>query len=90
MKDIKIIIDKISDILALDGKESPDQIGSYIIGATEVQDDIEKYYKKYPLLNLIADMAWELETIKDDAHAGLLLERIEIIFGELKKQVAKE
>lgn len=84
---IRQIINRLSVILAHSDKTPTNIIGGYIVGATIVRDDIDKYNKKYPLLEVIGELGAELETIKDADYAKRLLERIKIRFNALKDRV---
>lgn len=42
------------------GNETPEKLGSYIVGCTVVQDDIDKYYDQYPVLIDIAELGANL------------------------------
>jgi len=89
MNNIEIIISAIDKILHQTGHKSADEIGSYIVGATIVRDDIDDYYKKYPLLEEVAELGAELETIKDSYLAQDKLAEIKKKFHELKSQIGQ-
>ena len=85
--EITSIIERIEDILDNSRNETADMLGSYIVGATFVRDDIEQYYEKYPLLEGIAELGAELETLGGSEHAGIVLGEIHDKFRLLKKQI---
>lgn len=86
-EDVKIIINQISDILKNPKNESPDKLGSYIVGATIVREDIEEYYKKYPLLEEIAELGADLETLADSTHSEKVLADIHTKLKDLQNIV---
>lgn len=85
--EIQNIINRIEEILQNSRDVSPDMIGSYIVGATIVRDDIEEYYKKYPLLEKIAEQGADLETMGNSKHAEIVLNDIRENFRILKNMV---
>jgi hypothetical protein len=85
--DINKIIERIEEILLNPANEPIDMLGSYIVGATIVRDDIGRYYEKYPLLERVADLGADLETLGGSKHADGVLREIKIKFEELKSQV---
>ena len=62
-------------------------IGSYIVGATIVREDYELYQERYPLIEQIADLGADLETL-DGSQAELVLKGVHNNLGLLKQQVA--
>lgn len=85
--EIQSIISRIEDILQNSRGVSPDLIGSYIVGATIVRDDIDQYYKKYPLLEKVAELGADLETLGDSKYAEDVLTEIHDTFYILKNQM---
>ncbi len=82
--DIKSLIKHIEEVLS-DGELSPDVIGSYIVGYTIIQDNYDDYQKKYPALAAIAELAADLETIKDESFATKIVGEIKDRFAVLKE-----
>lgn len=90
MSDDLQIIERIEEILRNEHNEPAYMLGGYIVGATIVRDDIDKYYKKYPLLETIAELGADLETTnKDDEIALQVLEEIRDKFAILKQSVSQ-
>lgn len=83
------IISRLDEILRNDNNDSADQLGSYIVGATLVRDDIEQYYQQYPLLERIAELGADLETLGGTSHADEVLAEIRDTFRVLKQQASK-
>ena len=69
MRDINEIINNIDKILMNEQGDTLDQLGSYIVGVTIVQDDYEELQKNYPLLESIAELGAELETQGNTPYA---------------------
>lgn len=91
MKDeILNIISRIENILQNPRGETADMLGSYIVGATIVRDDIEQYYKKYPLLEEVAELGADLETLGDSKHAEVVLNEINEKFRILKNTILED
>lgn len=84
------IINRIEAILQNPRSESADVLGSYIVGATIARDDIEEYYKKYPLLEEVAELGADLETLSDSKHAEVVLNEIHEKFQVLKNSILKD
>ena len=51
----------LQDILANEKNDAPETLGAYVVGCTIVPDDIESYYKEYPILEEIAELGSDLE-----------------------------
>lgn len=65
-----------------------DVVGSYIVGATIAKDGIEQVYKEYPILEEIAELGAELETIEnDELYRKQLFRMITLKLDILKKQL---
>ena len=84
------VVNRIEDILKNPKDEPADTLGSYIVGATLVRDDIEQYFEKYPLLENIAELGADLETQAGTEYAKDILAEIENKFRVLKEQVREE
>jgi hypothetical protein len=85
--EIVAIVDRIEKILQNPRGESIDMLGSYIVGATIIRDDIEDYYTKYPLLEKIAELGADLETLGNSDFAEDVLLEIKTNFHKLKEEV---
>lgn len=83
---IQDIIRQLDDIVQNKSDKPLDQLGSYIVGATLVRDDIEEYYSDYPLLGDIAELGAELETLAGTDYAPQVFAQIEQKLNELKSQ----
>jgi hypothetical protein len=84
--DISGIISSIDDILINSKEESPDALGSYIVGATILREDYDYYQLKYPLLDDLAEKSSELETL-GGSEAKEALGVIENMLRTLKQRV---
>ena len=86
---IEDIYNRLKDIIANPKNESLDLLGSYIVGCTFVLDDIKKYFADYPVLEEIAELGAELETIDDISYQNMLMSEIKskiITFGAIIKK----
>jgi hypothetical protein len=91
MKDnVLLIVNRIQDILDASETTSPEIIGGYIVGTTIVRDDIDTFYKEYPILEEIAELGAELETARDQDYGNELLEQIQVKFHILLRQVHRK
>lgn len=81
------IINRIEDILRNSRNEPADILGSYIVGATLARNDIDQHYKKYPLLEKVAELGADLETLGGSEYAENVLNEIRATFDILKNQV---
>ncbi len=81
------IISRIEYILQNLHGEPSNMLGSYIVGATIVRDDVEEYYKRYPLLEKIAEWGADLETLGGSKYAESVLIEIHETFRILKNQI---
>lgn len=88
-EEVQIIISRLDEILRNDNSAPADQLGSYIVGATIARDDIEQYYQQYPLLEKIAELGADLETLGGTRHADEVLTEIHETFHVLKQQVSE-
>ena len=52
---------RLNEIVRLEDSKPLDQLGSYIVGATIVADNIEDFYDDYPILHDIEDAGSNLE-----------------------------
>lgn len=84
---VEAIIVRIEEILSNPSNEQADRLGSYIVGATLVQDDIEPVFEAYPLLEKIAELGADLETQGGTPYADTILEEIKTAFVELKQDI---
>ena len=83
------IVKRIEQILLNENNDSLDTLGSYIVGATIVRDDYDFYKNKYQLLDEIAELGADLETIKD-SKAEVVLNNIESKLSLLRQELAKK
>lgn len=74
---IKDIYTRLAEIVENKLNEPLNKLGSYIVGCTIVLDKIDELYKKYPVLEDIAELGAELETISDPAYQTKLFKEIE-------------
>jgi hypothetical protein len=81
------IIIRIEKILLNEKKDSIDILGSYIVGATIAREDYEFYQNKYTLLDEIAELGADLETLKGN-EAEVSLKEIKSKLNLLKQQLA--
>lgn len=70
------IFNRLVGIMSNSHNESLDKLGSYIVGCTIVLDDIDEYYKDYPVLEEVAELGAELETVSDRQYQIELLDKI--------------
>lgn len=85
-EEIQRIAARIEEILANKNNEPLDVLGSYIVGATLVRDDIEPHFKAFPLLEKIAELGADLETLAGSEHAEVVFAEIQDAFASLKSQ----
>lgn len=64
-----------------------DVLGSRIVGATIARDDIEHHYEQYPLLEEVAELGAELETVSDSALSEEVMSELLTKFHQLKSQL---
>ncbi len=83
---IQDIFTRIEQILTNKEGEPLSQLGSYIVGCTVVLDNIDDYYKKYPLLEEIAELGSELE-VQDERYHHEYVTSIKKKMLKLKKQL---
>lgn len=83
------IVKTIDDILKNEKNQPLYVLGGYIVGATIVKDGIEEVYKEYPLLEEIAELGADLETMEDDTYALPVFQEIQEKFAALKSQLAE-
>ena len=63
-------------------------LGSYIVGATIVRDDIDELNSRYPELERISELGAELETIEDDnEYAASLFQQFQQALIHLKQNL---
>lgn len=82
------IIIRLESILQNSQNEPADMLGSYIVGATLVRDDIKQYFNEYPLLERVAELGADLETLGGSPYADEVLAEIQQQFDALKKQIS--
>ena len=87
MRDVYKIVYKIDKILRNTHNEPLDKLGSYIVGETIVQDDFEEIQKKYPLLENIAELGAELETLHNSPSAKEVHEDIVNTLNQFKSKL---
>ena len=63
-------------------------LGGYIVGATIVRDDIEAIYEQYPLLEIIAELGADLETLENNEDALPVFEEFIYVLGRLKENTS--
>ena len=89
MRDIHQIASRIDEILKNERNESLDTVGSYIVGETIVQDDFEEVQDKYPLLERIAELGADLETLEDSKHSNVVYDDMVRTFSQFKINLPK-
>ena len=65
-------------------------LGGYIVGATLVRDDYEKIIADYPLVESIAELGAELETLENDEYANTVFRQFQHALANLKQTVGSE
>jgi hypothetical protein len=80
------IYNRLVEILENKDNESPERLGSYIVGCTIVLDDIDKYFGKYPILSDIADLGSDLE-INNTESSTTSLAKIKSMLEKLKSSL---
>ncbi len=88
--EIQAIISRIQEILLNRNKEPLDRLGSYIVGATIVRSDIDYYYDKYPLLEEVAELGADLETLGGSEYATKVFAEIKEKFRLLEEQIKSD
>lgn len=86
MSAIQEIVTRIDEILINKQSAPAYVIGGYIVGATIARDDYEELSVQYPLLETVAELGAELETL-DGNEAAKILRQIINPFETLKTQV---
>ncbi|HEU0266835.1 MAG TPA: hypothetical protein VFQ70_04365 [Candidatus Saccharimonadaceae bacterium] len=87
MRDVYKIVDKIDYILRNVHSEPLDKLGSYIVGETIVRDDFEEIQEKYPLLESIAELGADLETLHNSPYAKEVYEDIVKTLNQFKSEL---
>jgi len=88
MRDIHQIVGRIDEILLNERNESLDMLGSYVVGETIVQDDYEEIQEEYPLLEKVAELGAELETLKDSKYSIVVYDDMVHTFNQLKSKLS--
>ncbi len=81
---IEAIIRRLDEIIKNKARDPKDILGSYIVGCTIALDDIEQYYKKYSVLEEIAELGSDLEIETDEKYQDELLKKIQTKLSVLK------
>lgn len=89
MRDIHQIASRIDEILKNERNESLDTVGCYIVGETIVQDDFEEVQDKYPLLERIAELGADLETLEDSKYSNVVYDDMVRTFNQFKINLPK-
>ena len=89
MRDVQQIVNRIDEILKNEQNQSLDMIGSYVVGETIVQDDYEEIQGTYPLLEKVAELGAELETLKDSKYSSAVYDDMIDTFNQLKRELSK-
>lgn len=84
-EEVEKVILRIEEILSNPNDEPLDRLGSYIVGATLVREDIEPIFEACPPLEKIAELGADLETQGGTEYASKIFDEIERLFDELKK-----
>lgn len=84
------ILDRLDTILRNTGNEPIDRLGSYIVGATIVRNDAEELFKTYPMLEEIAELGAELETLAGSDYAHEVLNEIQVKMSLFKQQLEEK
>lgn len=63
-------------------------LGGYIVGATLVRNDADELFRQYPLLEPIAELGAELETLEGDTYAMPMFKEFQHILDQLKESLA--
>lgn len=88
MRDIHRIVDRIDQILKNERNQPLDMLGSYIVGETIIQDDYGEIQKKYPLLEKIAELSSDLETLGGSKYATRVHQEIIETLSQLKRELS--
>ncbi|MFZ1302190.1 MAG: hypothetical protein WAQ27_06495 [Candidatus Microsaccharimonas sp.] len=86
MRTIETVITELQNILSNPTNVAPDMLGSYIVGATIVQDDSDVLFEKYPLLEELAELGADLETLGSSPEALQVLSEINAKLEILSKK----
>ena len=84
MQDIKIIINKLDNLLLEDNLTKLNDLGGKIVGCTIATEGIEPLFAKYPILEEIAELGASLETEKDVEHQQAMFVLIKEKIDKLK------
>jgi len=84
---IQEIIKKLDEISANPDNEPLHTLGSYIVGATIIRDDIEELQEQYPGLELIGDLGAELETLGGSEYEPIVFQEFQNALAHFKTTI---
>lgn len=87
MSELQRIVKRLQEIVELEGKESLDQLGSYIVGTLIIDEDGYKLYQTNESLARIGDLGSDLEASNGgEEWMKKDWEEIKLLVGKLGKQ----
>lgn len=86
---IQAIIQRLDEIVANKTNEPLHVLGSYVVGATIVRDDIDDLYQQYPDLEMVADLGSELETLAGTTHEAIVFQQLKNTLTHFKQTLKK-
>ncbi len=86
---IQEIIKRLDEISANKDNKPLYMLGSYIVGATIIREDIDELYEKYPGLENIAELGADLETLEGSIHEKIVFEQFQNALQNFKQTLPK-